>query len=384
MLFFRNDYGEGCIDTITQLLIQANNESHPGYGEDDYSRKAAEIIQSKLPDYPSDIHFIVSGTLTNIVMIRHVLKSYETILCCDTSHICQHEAGAIEISGHKILTVPNQNGKITAVMVRATVDYYSSMDNLYLVPKVVYISNATEMGTVYTRQELEDLSSVCKEKNLYLMCDGARIGPALMSGIDYSLNDMARWCDIFSVGGTKNGALFGEAVVIPNNDLKPYFRHVQKQSGAILAKGWLIAMQFIGLFEKDEFYKCAKHANDLALQIQEAMIRLGYPLFMRSTTNQIFFVLEPEQYDFLHDKVGFEVWDKWEDQIIIRIVTSWHTTQEDTDALIALLKEAIDLTHPNLLENEENAEEEDEEEEETQSAATAKSVTPQESGSQVF
>lgn len=382
MLFFRNDYGEGCIDSITKLLIQANNESHPGYGEDSYSQKAAQIIQSKLPDYPSDIHFIVSGTLTNIVMIRHVLKPYETVICCDTAHINQHEGGAIEISGHKLITVPNQNGKLTAAIVRDTADYYASKENLYMIPKLVYISNATELGTVYTREELEELSAVCKEKNLYLMCDGARIAPALMSGIDYSLNDMARWCDIFSIGGTKNGALFGEAVVIPNEQLKPYFRYVQKQSGAILAKGWLIGMQFIGLFENDDFYKCAKHANDLAQQIQNTLVELGYPLFMRSSTNQLFFVLEPAQYDYLKERVDFEVWDKWDNQIIIRIVTSWHTSQEDTDQLCVILKEAALLGR--VQESAEETEEDDDDEVETHSVTTAKSVAPQESGSQDF
>lgn len=345
MVFFRNDYGEGCVQVILDMLHQANEESNPGYGEDSYSDRAKAVIQSKLPDYPSDIHFIVSGTLTNIVMIRHVLKPYEAVVCPDTAHIVEHEAGAIEISGHKLIPVPNSNGKLTAAAVRRTYEKYKKNTNAYLEPKLVYISDATELGTVYTRQEFEELSAVCKELDLYLMMDGARIGPALMSGIDYSLNDIARWCDIFSIGATKNGALFGEAVVIPNESLRPYFRFVQKQSGALLAKGWLIAMQFIGLFEDDDFYKCADHANKLAARIQNLVIELGFPLMVRSSTNQVFFAVTPEQYDALIQTVDCQTWEQWDDKIIVRIVTSWHTSSEDVDVLCDKLREIAKLMH---------------------------------------
>lgn len=338
MIFFRNDYGEGCIEPIMKLLREANEESNPGYGEDEYSDKAKALIQSKLPDVPADIHFIVSGTLTNIVMIRHVLKPYEAVICVDTAHIAQHEAGAIEVGGHKLIIVPNVNGKITAAQIRKTLDQYAEDTNAYLVPKMVYISNATEMGTVYTRQEFEEISALCREKDLYLMMDGARIGPALMSGIDYSLNDIAKWTDLFSVGGTKNGALFGEAVLIVNDSIKPYFRYVQKQSGAILAKGWLIAMQFIGLFEQDAFYKCAGYSNQLAQEVQNEVIRLGYPLFMKSTTNQVFVVLTQEEYDYLKERVDFEIWTHWDEKLVIRLVTSWHTRKEDVNKLCQYLQ----------------------------------------------
>lgn len=348
MVFFRNDYGEGCIEPIAKLLAQANEQSNPGYGEDQYSGRAAQLIQSKLPDVPSDIHFIVSGTLTNIVMIRHVLKPYEAVICCDTAHINQHEAGAIEVSGHKMITVPNVNGKLTAALIERVVESYKNSPNMYLIPRLVYISNATELGTVYTRQELEKISQICKERDLLLMMDGARIGPALMSGIDYSLNDIAKWCDLFSIGGTKNGALFGEAVVIPNNELKPYFRYVQKQSGAILAKGWLIGLQFIGLFENDDFYKCAGYANKLAAKIQNKIIELGYPLFMRSATNQVFVVLNPAQHEYIRQKVDCEVWETWDESIIIRLVTSWHTSEENVDELCQILEDAASLGKPEI------------------------------------
>lgn len=341
MLFFRNDYGEGCIKPIMDLLVKANDESNPGYGEDAYSKRAAELIQSKLPDYPADIHFIVSGTLTNIVMIRQVLRPYEAVVSCDTGHIIEHEAGAIEAGGHIIISVPNSNGKLTAQTLEKVVRHCREDPNYLIEPRLVYISNATEFGTVYTRAELEDLSEVCRSLDLYLMMDGARMGQALMSGIDYSLNDIARWCDLFTVGGTKNGALFGEAALIINQNLRPYFRNIQKQSGAILAKGWLIAMQFIGLFENDDFYKCAGYANELGKKIQDRAIALGYPLFMKSTTNQIFVVLNPAQYNYLKDKVSFEVWTHWEDNIVIRLVTSWHTTKTDVETLCQYLEIAM-------------------------------------------
>lgn len=344
MVFFRNDYGEGCIEPIMKLLEQANEESNPGYGEDQYSKRAAELIQSKLPDVPADIHFIVSGTLTNIVMLRHVLRPYEAVLCPDTAHIVQHEAGAVEASGHKIITIANNAGKLTAASIQKAIQAVTNDPHSFLLPKLIYISNATELGTVYTRQELESISRVARDNGLYLMIDGARMGQALMSGIDYSLNDIAKWCDLFSIGGTKNGALFGEAVVITNDELKPYFRYVQKQSGAILAKGWLIAMQFIGLFENDAFYRTASYANELGRKIQDEAVRLGYPLFMRSTTNQIFLVLNQIQYEYLKDKVDFEVWDYWDESIIIRLVVSWHTSKQAVSTLCQYLQLAMDAS----------------------------------------
>lgn len=344
MVFFRNDYGEGCIEPILKLLQEKNEEKNPGYGTDDYCKRAAQLIQSKLPDTPADIHFIASGTLTNVVMIRHVLRPYDVVLATDSAHIATHEGGAIEASGHKILTLPSSSGKLTATTLRKGIESIVGDPSSYLVPKLVYISNATELGTVYTRTELEEISAICKENDMYLMVDGARLAQALMSGIDYTLNDLAKWADLFWIGGTKNGALFGEAVVITNDALKPYFRMIQKQSGAILAKGWLLGLQFIGLFENDDFYKYAKYANDLAAIIQNEAIRLGYPLFMKSTTNQIFLVLDQTQYDYLKDKVDFEIWTNWDENIVIRLVTSWNTSKTAVSTLCQYLQLAMDLS----------------------------------------
>lgn len=344
MIFFRNDYGEGCIEPIMKLLQQSNEESHPGYGEDDFSRKAIDLIRSKMPDTDVDVHFIVGGTLANLTMIRHILRPYEVVLSTDTAHIFVHEAGAVEANGHKIRIVPNSNGKLSATALERK--YLEIVDdpNYFMIPRLVYISNSTEVGTVYTRREFEDLRAVCDKYNLYLMMDGARVGAALMSGVDYTLNDIARWCDIFSIGGTKNGALFGEAICISNSALKPYFRFVQKQSGALISKGWLIGLQFIGLFENDDFYTCARHANEMAQDVQDEIIRLGYPLYMKSTTNQLFLVLNPTQYDYLKVRVDFEVWGQWDNDIIIRLVSSWHTSQEEVDYLKVYLNEAMELS----------------------------------------
>lgn len=364
MIFFRNDYGEGCIEPIMKLLKDSNEESHPGYGTDEYSEKAAALIQSKLPDTRADIHFIVSGTLANLTMIRHCLRPYEVVLAADTAHIVVHEAGAIEALGHKVFTIPNSNGKITPSPLEKTYLRIIEDSTILQVPKLVYISNSTELGTVYTRNELEKLSEICRKFDMYLMMDGARLGPALMSGVDYTLNDIAKWCDIFDIGGTKNGALFGEAVVITNPELKPYFRYVQKQSGAILAKGWLISLQFIGLFENDDFYKCAKHANDLAKQIQDYALELGYPIYMRSTTNQIFLVLNQVELKYLQERIDFDIWGTWDNDTVIRLCTSWHSTQDEVDYLKVYLKEAIDLYQNALLAEEEAQEQNPKEEEE--------------------
>jgi threonine aldolase len=343
MIFFKNDYGQGCIDEIIDLMKEVNDESNPGYGEDDYTKKAIELIKSKMVDANPDIHFIVGGTQANLTVLKHILRPYEAVVCADTGHINSHETGAVEATGHKILAVPNSSGKVTPQYVRARYEESLMQVAHMVLPKAVYISNATEMGTVYSREELEALHNVCKELNMYLFMDGARLGAALMSGVDYTLNDIARWCDVFTIGGTKNGALFGEAIVINHPDLKPYFRFDLKQAGGMLAKGWLLGLQFIGLFEHDAYYKCAKHANDCAQKIQDAAVELGYPLYMKSDTNQIFLSVNDQQLEYLRARVDFEIWEYWNDSIIIRLVSSWHTTKEEVDYMIVYLKEASSL-----------------------------------------
>ena len=223
MLFFRNDYGQGCIPEIMELLNNTNLNSFVGYGEDDLCLQAKSLIQSKMIAHDVDIHFISGGTLTNKTVISSVLRPFEAVISCDTGHIATHETGAIESTGHKVITVPNVNGKLTPQLIRKAFDEHMLTYEHLVYPKMVYISNSTEFGTVYSRQEIEEIVSICKELDLYLYMDGARLGTALMSGVDYTLNDLAEWCDVFYIGGTKNGGLMGEADVICNESLKPFF-----------------------------------------------------------------------------------------------------------------------------------------------------------------
>lgn len=343
MLFFRNDYGQGCIPEILEQMNQTNMQSHVGYGEDEICMHAKQLIQSKMVDHTVDVHFISGGTLTNQTVIKSMLRPFEAVISCDTGHIATHETGAIEATGHKVITVQNVNGKLTPALIQKSFDEHMLTYEHLVYPKMVYISNATEFGTVYTREELTALHEKCQELGLYLYMDGARLGAALMSGVDYSLNDLAAWCDVFYIGGTKNGALMGEAVVIINDSLKPYFRFCMKQNGAMMAKGWLLGIQFAGLFENDAFYTVAKHANEMAAQIQDALFDLKYPFLMKSDTNQIFPFVNENEYVFLKEKVDFELWENRKEGKVIRFVTSWSTTQEQVDALITLLKQAKEL-----------------------------------------
>lgn len=344
MLSFRSDYTTGCIPEILDLMNQTNNDYHIGYGEDEICDHAKALIQSKMTDHNVDVHFISGGTLTNQTVIKAMLRPFEAVISCDTGHIATHETGAIEATGHKVITVSNVNGKITPALIQKSFDEHMLTYEHLVYPRMVYLSNATEFGTVYTREELEAIHTKCKELGLYLYMDGARLGSALMSGVDYSLNDIANWCDVFYIGGTKNGALMGEAVIIVNDDLKPYFRFCMKQNGAMMAKGWLLGIQFVGLFEKDAFYSTAKHANEMAAQIQDALFELKYPFLMKSDTNQIFPVVSEQEYLFLKEKVDFELWENREEDKVIRFVTSWSTKQEQVDALITLLKQAKELS----------------------------------------
>lgn len=341
MLFFRNDYGQGCIPEILEYMNSTNGNSYTGYGMDEICQKAKQYIQSQISDYDVDIHFLVGGTITNQTIIKACLKPFEAVIACDTGHIATHETGAIEAVGHKVITVNNYAGKINPADIKKEFDKHMLTYEHMVYPKMVYISNATEYGTVYTIEELKEIRQICDELGLYLMMDGARLGVALMSGVDYTLNDLANLCDVFYIGGTKNGALIGEAVIISNPELKPYFRFMMKQNGAMLAKGWLLGIQFLGLFETDAFYTYAKHSIDLAQKIQNTLQDLGYALFMKSDTNQIFVNVTKEQFQYLIDNIDFEIWEKCDDHYVIRFVTSWHTTQEEVDSLCAYLKEAV-------------------------------------------
>lgn len=341
MLFFRNDYGQGCIPEIMEYMNTTNGRSFTGYGMDEICQNAKEAIKKHIPDYDVDVHFLVGGTITNQTIIKACLKPFEAVIACDTGHIATHETGAIEAVGHKVIPVNNYAGKINPADIRKVFDAHMLSYEHMVYPKMVYISNASEYGTVYTLDELKEIRRICDELGLYLMMDGARLGVALAT-VDYTLNDLANLCDVFYIGGTKNGALIGEAVVITNPALKPYFRFVMKQNGAMLAKGWLLGIQFLGLFEHDAFYSYAKHSVVLAQQIQSKLQKLGYALFMKSDTNQIFVNVTKEQYQFLSEKIDFEIWEKCDDHYVIRFVTSWHTSNEEVEGLCEYLEAAIE------------------------------------------
>ncbi len=343
MLFFKNDYGQGCIPEILELLEKANHTDNNGYGQDNYTKKAVEMLRSKMPDTDTDIHFVIGGTICNQTIFKHILRPFEAVISTDTGHIATHETGSVEATGHKVIIIPNASGKLTAASVRKVFNDHMIQYEHMVYPKAVYISNSTELGTVYSRKELEELRTICNELNLYLVMDGARLSSALMSGVDYTLNDVAKWCDVFSIGGTKSGALFGEAICITNPLLKPYFRFDLKQNGAMLAKGWLLALQFIGLFENNSFYTIGKKENDLAQEIQDQALELGYPLFMRSDTNQIFLVINKSELEYLKERVDFDIWDYWNDDIVVRFVTSFATTHEEVEYLCVYLEEAKNL-----------------------------------------
>ena len=340
MLFFRNDYGQGCIPEIMEYMNTTNGHSFTGYGMDVICQNAKETIKNIFQTTMQISTFQLEERLLTKPS-SSLLKPFEAVIACDTGHIATHETGAIEAVGHKVIPVNNYAGKINPSDIRKVFDAHMLSYEHMVYPKMVYISNATEYGTVYTLDELKNIRAVCDELGLYLMMDGARLGVAL-STVDYTLNDLANICDVFYIGGTKNGALMGEAVVISNPELKPYFRFVMKQNGAMLAKGWLLGIQFLGLFEHDAFFGYAKQSVVLAQKIQSKLQELGYALFMKSDTNQIFVNVSKEQYQFLSEKIDFEIWEKCDDHYVIRFVTSWHTSEDEVNALITYLEQAVE------------------------------------------
>lgn len=343
MILFHNDYSEGCHEKVMQKLIQTNLEQTPGYGEDAYCAAAADMIRKKCGREDLAVHFLVGGTQANVTVIAAALRHHQGAICADSGHIHVHETGALEATGHKCLSLPSKEGKITAEQVESYVIAHRADPSFEHMaqPKLVYISNPTEWGTLYTLQELEALSAVCKKMGLYLFVDGARLGYGLMAkGNDVTMEDLARLCDIFYVGGTKVGALFGEAVVISNPELKEDFRYHIKQRGGMLAKGRLLGVQFCALFENDLYFAISAQADRLADKLRDTFTELGYPFFMENTTNQLFPILPSRVRAELSKKYTFIEMDKVdEDRCACRFCTSWATKEENVDALCADLRE---------------------------------------------
>ena len=342
MFYFNNDYSEGCHEKVLEALVKTNLEQTPGYGEDHHCASAAAKIRKLCGREDLAVHFLVGGTQANLTVIAAALRPHQGALGAATAHINVHETGAVEATGHKVLWAPSEDGKITAAQVADAVDAHwadASFEHT-VQPKLVYISNPTELGTLYTLSELEALSQVCREKGLYLFLDGARLGYGLATeGNDVTMEDLARLCDVFYIGGTKVGALFGEAVVISNKALAQDFRYLIKQRGGMLAKGRLLGVQFDALMEDGLYFKIAKKADAMADQIRASLRKGGYPLAVEGITNQIFPILPDKVLAELEKKFVFCPNGRIDEtHSSIRICTSWATTQEAVDLLCAELE----------------------------------------------
>lgn len=342
-LSFSSDYMEGAHPDILKRLTDTNMEKSAGYGLDEYSESAKDKIREACGAPGAEVYFLTGGTQANATMIDALLRSYQGVMAADSGHISVHEAGAIEFGGHKVLTLPQENGKITAGSVENCINSYKDdANNEHMVmPGMVYISHPTEFGTLYSLDELKSISEVCHKNNIPLYLDGARLAYALACPEnDVSLPDIASLCDVFYIGGTKCGALFGEAVVIPKKGFIPHIFTIIKQHGALLAKGRIAGIQFETLFTDDLYYKVGKNAIDTAGKIKDALSQYGYEFAFNSPTNQIFIKLSKEKSAELSQKIEMGFWENTDDShVIMRIATSWATRQEDVDRLTEILKQ---------------------------------------------
>lgn len=337
---FKNDYSEGCHPNILQALLQTNFDQQAGYGEDDYSLQAKELIKEKIKNPNSDIYFVSGGTQANLIVISSILRPYQCAISASTGHILNNETGAIEATGHKILNIESKDGKLRPSDIVPVLEGHQNIPH-QVMPKLVYISNSTELGTIYNTKELEELSTFCKENKLYLFMDGARLGHGLTSEIsDLTLEKVAELTDIFYIGATKNGGLIGEAIVINNKELQQDFAFNIKQKGALLAKGRLLGIQFLELMKDDLYFNLAKHANDQAMKIKNAMMGKGIQFLSDTYTNQIFPIVSNEMINTLSEKFEFYVWKKIdEDYSAIRLITSWNTSDEAVNNFIEILNQ---------------------------------------------
>lgn len=342
MIFFNNDYSEGCHEKVLEKLIATNFEQHYGYGEDTICASAADKIRKLCGDETAAVHFLVGGTQANLTVIDAALRPHQGVLGAVSAHINVHETGAVEATGHKVLWVPSDDGKITADQVRNYVrEHYASASFEHTVqPKMVYISNPTELGTLYSLKELEALSAACREMGLYLFLDGARLGYGLAAkGNDVTMKDIARLCDVFYIGGTKVGALFGEAVVITCEALKQDFRYLIKQHGGMLAKGRLLGVQFEALLENNLYFEIAERADRLADRIRQTIDELGYPYLVEGITNQIFPIFPDQLLAKLDEKYVYCEQERVDDtHRAVRFCTSWATKEESVEELCKDLK----------------------------------------------
>jgi threonine aldolase len=335
---FQNDYSEGAHPRIIEALAKTNFNQELGYGEDAYCLEAARLIRSAVGNENADVHFVSGGTQANLLMLSSFLRPFESVIAVDTGHICVHETGAIELTGHKINMVRGMDGKVTVPEIEAVVAGHG--DEHMVKPRVVFISHSTEIGTIYSAQEIRAISEACKKLNLYLYLDGARLGSALASqSSDLDLKQLCRWVDAFYIGGTKNGALLGEALVINHPQLKPDFRYCMKQRGALLSKGRLLGIQFVELFRDNLYFDLARNANQMAERLTLGIANAGYAFQSASPTNQIFPIFPDAIIEKLSQMYRFYVWNKVDSQhSAVRLVTSWATREEAVDGFLADLE----------------------------------------------
>lgn len=341
MLSFESDYTVGAHEKILEKLQEINFRQQPGYGIDGFCASAKEKIRKACGCPEAEIFFLTGGTQANAIVTASMLQRYEGVVAAESGHVNTHEAGAIEYTGHKVTGLKEHDGKLDADELEAYLSgYWSDGNREHMVaPGMVYISHPTEYGTLYSRQELEKLSGVCKKYGIPLYMDGARLGYGLMSlDTDVTLPDVARYCDVFYIGGTKVGALFGEAVVFTKKNMPPHFLSLVKQQGGLLAKGWLLGVQFDTLFTDGLYFQISRNAIEMAERMKKGMQEKGYEFFRRSPTNQQFLVLEDERMKELGKDVAFSFWEKKDEtHTVVRFATSWATTKEDVDRLLELL-----------------------------------------------
>ncbi len=338
MYSFKNDYSEGAHPRILEALIKCNMEQSEGYGEDIFTARAIKLIKEKIRREDVDVHLLVGGTQTNLTALSAFLRPHEAVIAADTGHVLVHETGAIEATGHKVISVDVEDGKLTRKNIEAVIEEHT--DEHMVKPKLVYISNSTEIGTIYKREEVEALSEVCKKHDLYLYVDGARLGSALCSNENnMKIYELAQLVDAFYIGGTKGGALIGEALVICRDTLKKDFRYHIKQKGALLAKGRILGIQFEELFKDNLYFDLATHANNMAQILKKGIVDAGYSFMINSSSNQVFPILPNKLINSLQKKYLFLIWGKIDkENSAIRLVTSWATNEEKVLEFIADVK----------------------------------------------
>ena len=338
MYSFASDYLEGAHPAVLQALNQTNMVQSAGYGMDDYCLNASRLLKAQLEREDVDIHYLVGGTQTNMIVISSALKSYQAVITVDSGHIHVHETGAVEFTGHKILTRPHVDGKINISMIESILKEH--VDEHAVQPKMVYISQTTEYGTYYTLEELKDIYHYCQKHHLYLFVDGARLGSALALEDAPTLKDLARFSDVFYIGGTKMGALFGECLVIINDDLKTDFRYHIKQKGAMLAKGRLLGVQFQTLFSNNLYLEIGKHENECAKILRNGFQECGYNMYIESKTNQLFPILDNDTLEYISKKYMTTFMFKVDEKhTCVRLVTSWATSLQTCHEFVEYLKQ---------------------------------------------